>query len=116
MTSPITEAVYKSHQPFVWSINTGHKDALSDPRTSSRVLSYSISGNDKYAATLTLKGRSLQLDMWDLKPDLTATSGVINNAGTSMDAHNGRQAPFTPELCGQFRTLDLLSKAPNKSR
>lgn len=86
-------AVFKAHQPFLWSIDVVIKDGtdLQAPSVPARILFYSVSGDGNYVATLSTKDMTLQLDIWNLEAQRT-------------DADIEGRAPFLPKPCGQYRT------------
>ncbi|KAF9414892.1 hypothetical protein BGZ94_000245, partial [Podila epigama] len=56
------------HMPFLWSINIEHKEAPADvgPVTFVDIIHYAISGDCKYAVTLSVMDNNLYLELWDL--------------------------------------------------
>jgi hypothetical protein len=113
----ITGAIFKLHRPFIWSVDVGIKN---DPpihlsavvpmvnqegaTVSGRIIYYAISGDGNHAATLSTRGKILQLDMWDLGAGITCVANTPTTEGQETKCHCiSCKAPVTPKLCGQRR-------------
>ncbi|KAF9953952.1 hypothetical protein BGZ70_000054 [Mortierella alpina] len=59
------------HRPYIWSLNIGHSDSLSESHAQEQpttIIHYAISGDGTHAATLAATETQLILDVWDLDP------------------------------------------------
>lgn len=117
----IIGTVFKLHRPFLWSVDVGIKEIDDDDdddddqaqtqaqTVPGRIIYYAASGDGNYIATLSTRDNILQLDMWDLEPDLrlSADDPQMTLPLTNLDAYNVRK-PFTPKLpCAQRQTTIL---------
>ncbi|KAF9289370.1 hypothetical protein BGZ68_009484 [Mortierella alpina] len=106
---PTTEV----HQPFKWSIDVAHtaclRSGIAAPR-SADIMHHAVSGNGKYAATVSVLDNVLQLDLWDLE------SGRVHPALSEYSVLNIEPwKPFYPALCAQVR-WPLLNKIYSGSK
>ncbi|KAF9362489.1 hypothetical protein BGX34_006042 [Mortierella sp. NVP85] len=91
-SSPVVNGVIM-HQPFLWSVDV--KIETTAQKSSGVIVSYSVSGDGNYVATLSTNGTIIQLDVWDLQLETQTKRG-----------------PFTPKPCGQLQlsiSNDVLS-------
>jgi hypothetical protein len=68
ITVNTANTVFRPHEPYAWTIDVGHKDDPTDPRAPAmpaKIISYVMSGDGSYIATLSARNASLQLDMWE---------------------------------------------------
>ncbi|KAF9192313.1 hypothetical protein BGZ50_008677 [Haplosporangium sp. Z 11] len=89
------------HKPFYWSINVAHADESKnniDLARSARIMHYSISGNGAYVATISVLGKWLQLDLWDLESE----SGASTNLASGSQS-NKPSPPYYPRASAQAR-------------
>jgi hypothetical protein len=82
------------HQPFLWSIDVKIKDTKAQ-KSPVDIISYSVSGDGNYVATLSTDGTIIQLDVWDLELEFQAKE--------DKDDYNEKRGPFAPKLCGQHQ-------------
>lgn len=102
------DTIFKTHQPFLWSVNAGIQDDITDPQSPispATILFYSVSGDGSHVATLSTKSKLLQLDMWDLGTAPCSMNPPRGIQAPLMDASIERRAPFSPKSCGQYRTF-----------
>jgi len=110
----ITGAIFKLHRPFIWSVDVGIKDdppahlssAVSSSRKAStlsgRIIYYAVSGDGNHAATLSTRGKILQLDLWDLGANTTCIAKTSATEGQETKCYCiACKAPVTPRPCGQ---------------
>ncbi|CAO3570194.1 unnamed protein product [Mortierella alpina] len=97
----INDPSMEFHRPFRWSIDVAHmadyKCGSLAPR-SVNIIHHTISGDGKYAATVSALDSYLQLDLWDLESD---TANSVCHAYSALNAESWK--PFHPTLCAQAR-------------
>ncbi|KAG9322078.1 hypothetical protein KVV02_005006 [Mortierella alpina] len=94
---PTTEA----HQPFRWSIDVAHKAGYMCERAtlrSANIIHHTISGDGKYAATISALDSYLQLDLWELE---SVTADPMCHEYSDLNTEP--LEPFYPVLCTQVR-------------
>ncbi|KAF9938852.1 hypothetical protein BGZ67_010328 [Mortierella alpina] len=99
------------HQPFQWSIDVAHKARLGSGNAaplSANIMHHTISGDGRYAATVSVLDNILQLDLWDLE------SGGADPTFCAVLNTEPRK-PFYPALCAQVR-WPLLSRIYSGSK
>ncbi|KAF9355296.1 hypothetical protein BGX34_010552 [Mortierella sp. NVP85] len=73
-----SNTVFRPHEPYAWTIDVGLKDDPTDPRAPAipaKIISYMMSGDGGYIATLSTRNTSLQLDIWE-SPIVAQVDGV----------------------------------------
>jgi hypothetical protein len=82
------------HQPFLWSVDVKIKDTTAQ-KISVAIISYSVSGDENYVATLSTDGAIIQLDVWDLE--------LETQSKEDKDDYSEKRGPFTAKPCGQHQ-------------
>ncbi|KAK3821910.1 MAG: hypothetical protein J3Q66DRAFT_158186 [Benniella sp.] len=88
----------RMHKPFLWSID------MRIQHIAAVIIDYSVSGDGNYVATLSIRDKIIQLDVWDLE------SGTQSKE--DKDDYNEKRGPFAPKPCDQHQiSLKVLSDA-----
>ncbi|KAG0227939.1 hypothetical protein BGX31_006787 [Mortierella sp. GBA43] len=86
---------YRPHQPCLFSIDVTHSGKAADrdiPQLPAKVIFYTVSGDNNYVVTLSTRGTSLQLKIWDLRARKVSTKG-------------DRWSSCAPQLCAEYHTV-----------
>ncbi|KAG0209967.1 hypothetical protein BGX33_005191 [Mortierella sp. NVP41] len=84
------------HMPYSWSLNVEIYSQMAEKRALKTIISYSISGDGLHAATLSVTGTLLILELWDLKEPTSfahsdSSSTIADNNQTTL-----RSPPLPP--------------------
>ncbi|KAF9957549.1 hypothetical protein BGZ72_001694 [Mortierella alpina] len=99
----LNDPTLELHQPYQWSIDVAHNgcsEGTAPADRSAHIMHHSVSGDSKFAATLSVLDNWLQLDLWDLESELVSMASELL---VDTLIATGPKSSFCPRPCFQMR-------------